>query len=95
MVFFTRPGYSQLLEALTGESKMVAEAIERVADKSIYFSGQTSKEWFFRRIKLQRTKNQKVWPFCTLPSVPVLMYVVQGPETWRASRGTEHRPEAA
>ena len=39
---------------------MIAEAIEKVADKSIYFSGQTSKEWFFRRIKLQRTKNQKV-----------------------------------
>ncbi|TFY55566.1 hypothetical protein EVJ58_g8161 [Rhodofomes roseus] len=77
LVFFTRPGYSQLLEALTGDSPMIAEAAAKVADKSIYFSGQTSKEWFYRRIKNQRTKNQK------------------GPETWRASRGTEHRPEAA
>ncbi|KAH9928938.1 Clavaminate synthase-like protein [Fomitopsis serialis] len=77
LVFFTRPGYSQLLEALTEGSPMIAEAASKVADKSIYFSGQTSKEWFFRRIKNQRTKNQK------------------GPETWRASRGTEHRPEAA
>ncbi|KZT66970.1 Clavaminate synthase-like protein [Daedalea quercina L-15889] len=77
LVFFTRPGYSQRLEALAEESPMVGEAVSKVNDKSIYFSGQTSQEWFYRRVKNQRTRNQK------------------GPETWRASRGTEHRPEAA
>lgn len=77
LVFFTRPGNSVLLESLEKESPMIAEAVSKSADLSIYRSGQTSSAWFARRIKNQRTKNQK------------------GAETWRASRGTEHRPLAA
>ncbi|KAH9921154.1 Clavaminate synthase-like protein [Fomitopsis serialis] len=30
-------------------------------DRSVFGSGQTSKEWFARRIRNQRTKNQKIW----------------------------------
>ncbi|KZT68062.1 Clavaminate synthase-like protein [Daedalea quercina L-15889] len=77
LAMFTRPGDSVALRALTEQSSMVAEAVASAPDKSIFNSGQTSKDWFARRIKNQRTKNQK------------------GPETWRQSRGTEHRPEAA
>ncbi|OSX60667.1 hypothetical protein POSPLADRAFT_1148133 [Postia placenta MAD-698-R-SB12] len=77
LVFFTRPGNSVVLEALTNESLMIAEAVSEAPDTGIYRSGQTASQWFARRIKYQRIKNQK------------------GPETWRASRGTEHRPEAA
>ncbi|KAI0718464.1 Clavaminate synthase-like protein [Fomitopsis betulina] len=74
LAMFTRPGDSVVLRALPEESPMVAEAVADAPNKSF---GQTSKEWFARRIKNQRTKNQK------------------GPETWRQSRGTEHRPDAA
>lgn len=57
---FTRPGDSVVLRALTEESPMVTEAVAKAADKSVFNSGQTSKEWFARRIKNQRTRNQKV-----------------------------------
>jgi len=77
LVFFTRPGNSVILEALSSESPMIADAVSKAVDASIYRSGQTASAWFARRIKNQRTRNQK------------------GAETWRASRGTEHRPTAA
>ncbi|TFY67411.1 hypothetical protein EVJ58_g1646 [Rhodofomes roseus] len=77
LAMFTRPGDSVVLRALTEESPVVAEAVANAPDKSIFNSGQTSKEWFARRVKNQRTKNQK------------------GPTTWRQSRGTEHRRDAA
>ncbi|CCM03873.1 uncharacterized protein FIBRA_06024 [Fibroporia radiculosa] len=77
LVFFTRPENDVILEALTNESPIVAEAFLRAPDSSVFTTGQTAKEWFSRRVKLQRSKNRK------------------GPETWRASRGTEHRPHVA
>ncbi|KAH9928942.1 Clavaminate synthase-like protein [Fomitopsis serialis] len=77
LAMFTRPGDSVVLRALTEESEVVAEAVKGASDASIFESHQTSEEWFARRIKYQRSKNQ------------------QGPETWRQSRGTEHRPDAA
>ncbi|KAH9921158.1 Clavaminate synthase-like protein [Fomitopsis serialis] len=77
LAMFTRPGDSVVLRALTEESSMVADAVASAPERSIFGSDQTSKEWFARRIKYQRTKNQK------------------GPQTWRQSRGTEHRPDAA
>ncbi|PCH44472.1 Clavaminate synthase-like protein [Wolfiporia cocos MD-104 SS10] len=77
LAFFTRPGDSVVLRALTDQSPVIAEAVANASDKSMFEGSSTSKEWFARRIKNQRSKNQK------------------GAETWRASRGTEHRPEAA
>ena len=49
-----------ILRALTEESAMVAEAVANAANKDVFNTGQTSKDWFARRIKYQRTKNQKV-----------------------------------
>lgn len=98
LAMFTRPGDSVVLSALTEESSMVAEAVANAADRSIFNSGQTSKEWFARRIKNQRSKNQKVssYSYSRLGYWKVtLTRTAQGPETWRQSRGTEHRPEAA
>ena len=57
---FTRPSDAVVLRALTEESAMVADAVANAPNKEVFNSGQTSKEWFSRRIKYQRTKNQKV-----------------------------------
>ncbi|KAI0686222.1 Clavaminate synthase-like protein [Earliella scabrosa] len=79
LVFFTRPGNSIRLQALTEESALIADAVEKAPAhlRAIFESGQTSYEWFTRRVKNMRTNNQK------------------GVDVWRASRGTEHRPLAA
>ncbi|TCD64599.1 hypothetical protein EIP91_003864 [Steccherinum ochraceum] len=74
LVFFTRPGNSVVLHALTEESSIVADAVAKAPNAEALNPGVTSKEWFIRRIKNQRIKNRK------------------GPETWQASRGTEHTP---
>ncbi|KDQ63014.1 hypothetical protein JAAARDRAFT_146912 [Jaapia argillacea MUCL 33604] len=75
LVFFTRPGNSCQLDALSAESKMIADALAK-GPTNKYQTGSTAAEWFARRIKNQRIKNRA------------------GPETWRASRGTEHQPSA-
>ncbi|KAJ7112332.1 hypothetical protein C8R44DRAFT_798349 [Mycena epipterygia] len=72
LVYFTRPGNSVVLRALTDESSMIAAAVANAADPTKFDTGVTSFDWFTRRIKNQRLKNRK------------------GPETWMASRGTEH-----
>ncbi len=69
MVFFTRPGNSVVLRALADQSALIADATEKAPDhlRTVYESGQTSQEWFTRRIKNMRTKNQKVRiPYCQL-----------------------------
>ncbi|KAJ3538820.1 hypothetical protein NM688_g6462 [Phlebia brevispora] len=73
LVFFSRPANYVELTALTDASPMIAEAVKNAQDPSKFHTGQTSAEWFARRIKYQRIKNRT------------------GPESWRASRGTEHR----
>ncbi|KZV94738.1 Clavaminate synthase-like protein [Exidia glandulosa HHB12029] len=75
LVFFTRPGYSQLLEPLVNDSPLIAAAVGS-ALPGRFSTGATAKEWFTRRIKNQRIANRA------------------GPETWRESRGTEHKVEA-
>lgn len=75
LVFFTRPGYSQVLEPLSAQSEIIAEALKR-APEGKFSTGSTARDWFTRRIKNQRIANRT------------------GPETWRASRGTEHKTEA-
>ncbi|KAI0352451.1 Clavaminate synthase-like protein [Trametes cingulata] len=66
LVYFTRPGNSVVLRALADESPLVAEAVKNAPGhlRSIFESGQTSQEWFTRRVKNMRTNNQKgadVW----------------------------------
>ncbi|KAH9887649.1 Clavaminate synthase-like protein [Cubamyces lactineus] len=75
LVFFTRPGNSVILRPLADQSSIIADAVAK-APPGKYETGQTSKDWFARRIKYQRIKNRT------------------GPESWRASRGTEHKPTA-
>ncbi|KAI0368382.1 Clavaminate synthase-like protein [Pilatotrama ljubarskyi] len=62
LVYFTRPGNSVLLRALAAESPLVAQAVETAPEnlRRIFESGQTSQEWFTRRVKNMRTSNQKV-----------------------------------
>ncbi|KAJ7190098.1 Clavaminate synthase-like protein [Mycena pura] len=72
LVYFTRPGNSVVLRALTDSSPLIADAAARAPDPKKYDTGMTSLDWFTRRIKNQRIANRK------------------GPETWMASRGTEH-----
>lgn len=69
LVFFTRPGDSSILSALTGESTKIAEAvlisseapIGDVNNKNSKFDTRsTAGEWFSRRIKNQRINNREV-----------------------------------
>ncbi|KAI0269389.1 Clavaminate synthase-like protein [Gloeopeniophorella convolvens] len=75
VVFFTRPGNTVVLEPLSAQSALIADAAAK-APQGKYGTGATSAEWFARRIANQRVKNRK------------------GPETWYASRGTEHKETA-
>ncbi|KAI0637482.1 Clavaminate synthase-like protein [Trametes polyzona] len=66
LVYFTRPGDSVLLRALAAESPIIARAAENAPAhlRAIFEAGHTSHEWFTRRMKNMRTKNQKgvdVW----------------------------------
>lgn len=60
--FFTRPGSSVVLSALTDESEMIKEAVEKATPevKATFNTGVTSGDWFRRRIKNHRIKNRKV-----------------------------------
>ncbi|KAI0323041.1 Clavaminate synthase-like protein [Amylostereum chailletii] len=82
LVFFTRPGNDVPLEPLSAQSAMIAGA----ASKGKYDTQSTAGEWFSRRVKNQRINNRKA-------SKPI-MSIPQGPETWWASRGTEHTGNA-
>ncbi|KAL5495796.1 hypothetical protein ACEPAI_1260 [Sanghuangporus weigelae] len=79
LVFFTRPGNSIHLSALTDTSELINAAVSRLSPeaRAKYEPNTTASEWFARRIRNQRIRNRT------------------GPETWRASRGMEHKPEAA
>ncbi|EIN05631.1 Clavaminate synthase-like protein [Punctularia strigosozonata HHB-11173 SS5] len=77
LVYFTRPGDSVPLKALTEESALIKDAVDRLspAETAKYEGSATAREWFARRTRNQRAKNQS------------------GADTWRASRGTEHQPD--
>ncbi|TFY72151.1 hypothetical protein EVG20_g849 [Dentipellis fragilis] len=95
LVFFTRPNDDTLLEPLASESAMIKEAVDKVPGK--YDAGVTSKEWFARRIKNQRVANRTVRTHFLLLGLSHLIasnIALKGPETWRASRGTEHQVDA-
>ncbi|KAG9309076.1 hypothetical protein JVU11DRAFT_10958 [Chiua virens] len=76
LVFFTRPGNSTILRALTEGSPLIADAVRKHPERN-FETNSTAEEWFARRVKYQRINNR------------------QGPETWAASRGTEHTPTVA
>jgi len=57
LVFFTRPGNSVVLRALTEDSPLVAEAVKKTPEKN-FETGSTAEEWFRRRIKYQRLNNR-------------------------------------
>ena len=84
-----------ILRPLSDESSIIAEAIAKLPEDK-YNTGSTSLDWFTRRIKNQRIKNRTVSCRGRSEVDNVWRLIVpQGPETWRASRGTEHRPAAA
>ena len=59
LVFFTRPGNTQILHPLVDESALIAEAAAKDTEGKLN-TGATSAEWFARRIKNQRIKNRTV-----------------------------------
>lgn len=60
LALFTRPTNSVILRALTEESSIIAEAVSKATDTSLFSGNSTSRDWFARRIKYQRANNQKV-----------------------------------
>ncbi|KAJ3552761.1 hypothetical protein NM688_g3982 [Phlebia brevispora] len=58
--FFTRPANHVELTPLTDESAMIAEAVRHSPDPNRFRTGQTSAEWFARRVKYQRIKHWTV-----------------------------------
>ncbi|TBU56852.1 Clavaminate synthase-like protein [Dichomitus squalens] len=66
VVYFTRPGNSVQLRALGEQSPVIGRAVENAPThlRAIFETGQTSLEWFTRRMKNMRTNNHKgadVW----------------------------------
>ncbi|KAJ7910239.1 hypothetical protein B0H13DRAFT_2251305 [Mycena leptocephala] len=57
LVYFTRPGNDVQLRALVEDSPLIADAVSRAPDRN-FETGCTSLQWFTRRIKNQRMKNQ-------------------------------------
>ena len=68
---------------------MIADAVKRSPDSSIYLTQQTAEEWFARRVKYQRINNRVVRTLI-VQYKKCHSFCMQGPETWHASRGTEH-----
>ncbi|KAI0751909.1 Clavaminate synthase-like protein [Daedaleopsis nitida] len=63
LIFFTRPGDSVVLQPLLGESTLIADAAKQAPEqlRTLFETGQTSREWLFRRVRNMRTRNQKGW----------------------------------
>ncbi|KAI0763165.1 hypothetical protein BC629DRAFT_981716 [Irpex lacteus] len=59
LVYFSRPYESVVLDALTEESALIADAVARSADPTRWKTGQTAKAWVARRNKYQRVSNHK------------------------------------
>jgi len=59
LVYFTRPGNSIVLRALTDSSSLIADAVMRAPDPTKYETGMTAFEWFTMRVKNQRMANYK------------------------------------
>lgn len=59
LVYFTRPGNSQVLRALVEDSPLIAASVQKHPDRN-FDTGSTAAEWFARRVKYQRINNRKV-----------------------------------
>ncbi|KAN0073676.1 hypothetical protein V8E55_012153 [Tylopilus felleus] len=58
LVFFTRPGNSQILRALVEDSPLIADAVQKRPEKN-FNTDSNAADWFARRIKYQRINNRK------------------------------------
>jgi hypothetical protein len=94
IVFFTRPGNSRVLRAYVEDSPLIADAVQKLPERN-FDTGETAADWFTRRVKYMRINNRKVSRLpikhrCAVSPFPNMVNHHQGPETWAASRGTEH-----
>ncbi|KAI5116024.1 hypothetical protein M0805_002261 [Coniferiporia weirii] len=78
LVYFTRPSNNMQLRALTDESGMIKEAIGRMTPEE--------------RKKFEPNATASEWFARRIRNQRIGNRT--GPETWRASRGMEHKPEA-
>jgi len=78
LVFFTRPNNTAPLRALAAESPIIAAAVARAPDAE---RSKYNPNVTAAEWFARRIRNQR-------------MKNRTGPETWRASRGTEHTPQA-
>ena len=79
LVFFTRPGNDIKLRALSEESELIKNVLERKsADERAKFDpGSTASEWFARRIKYQRLNNRTVSSTDSLhPLFPLIFFPI-------------------
>ncbi|THH11004.1 hypothetical protein EW145_g942 [Phellinidium pouzarii] len=77
IVFFTRPGNDVLLRALADESELIKEALEKMVPEE---RKKFEPGATARKWFTRRNKNERTKNRT-------------GPETWRASRGMEYKPE--
>lgn len=84
-----------MLDALTEESALIADAVARSADPTRWKTGQTAKAWVARRNKYQRVSNHKVsdWQhkiyvvsYCTVLRDPTHGRLVEERNTMRLTR---------
>ncbi|KAJ7200513.1 Clavaminate synthase-like protein [Mycena pura] len=59
LVYFMRPADSVVLRALADSSPLIADAVARAPDLTMYETGATAIEWFTRRVKVMRIANYK------------------------------------
>lgn len=85
MAYFTRPGNGVVLKPL--DSPIIADSVSKAAPGK-YDTGVTASDWFERRIRNRRLANRKVRAYAAF--MTIVTHLLQGPETWWASRGTEH-----
>ena len=64
LVYFMRPANSVVLRALADSSPLIADAVARAPDPTMYETGATAIEWFTRRVKMIRIANYKVRHAC-------------------------------
>jgi hypothetical protein len=79
-----------MLRVLVDESPLIANVDVKTPEKNFEMESM-SYDWFTRKIKNQSIKNRtvirSVFPGCFVTK----WLTLQGPETWRTSRGTEHK----
>ncbi|EIN04785.1 Clavaminate synthase-like protein [Punctularia strigosozonata HHB-11173 SS5] len=77
LVYFTRPGDSVPLRAFAEESPLIAASVARMSESD--------------KVKYAGSTTAQEWFIRRAKNQRAKNYL--GPETWKASRGMEHRPE--